>query len=338
MKKLKIIALFLPILSIFIMSACTNYKTDNSTSTSSQSQNDKKEQETWTYRGVKFSVPKDWEHKESDDKDTNWFYPSYGILQIQAREFDGNFESAFVRKIFKTGLESHERIITRISNEKETSINGKTFFIYDFTYKDDKDAKMTGKMFVFTHNHHLFSFMLGAYDDANKDYLEDFETLFDSITLEKAETSTSSSSWESSSESKTKKEKASPWNKDTMTLTTSEGVLKIDRIERASDYEGKPTIKVYFTLTNKSSREQYAQLLYLKMVKVKQLSENTSNDLQYAISSFDDQEDNHLQDTILPNGTISGVYSYNLEDETHPVVFQFEENYSAVALYTYDLQ
>ena len=134
------------------------------------------------------------------------------------------------------------------------------------------------------------------------------------------------------SKSEAKKED-SGWDEATKTFTGKDGTLKIDKAEKTTDYEGKAAIKVYFTLTNTSTENKDAQMLFQELTRVQQKSANTSNDLQYTMMPIENTEENHLSDNINPNGTISGYYPYLLENETDPIQFLFEKNYKAVATY-----
>ena len=134
------------------------------------------------------------------------------------------------------------------------------------------------------------------------------------------------------SKSEAKKED-SGWDEATKTFTTNDGVLKIDKVEKTTDYDGKAAIKVYFTLTNTSTENKDAQMLFQELTRVQQKSANTSNDLQYTMMPIENTEENHLSDNINPNGTISGYYPYLLENETDPIHILFEKNYKTVATY-----
>lgn len=134
------------------------------------------------------------------------------------------------------------------------------------------------------------------------------------------------------SKSEAKKED-SGWDEATKTFTTNDGVLKIDKVEKTTDYDGKAAIKVYFTLTNTSTENKDAQMLFQELTRVQQKSANTSNDLQYTMMPIENTEENHLSDNINPNGTISGYYPYLLENETDPIQILFEKNYKTVATY-----
>ncbi|WP_312184994.1 DUF5067 domain-containing protein [Lactococcus raffinolactis] len=134
------------------------------------------------------------------------------------------------------------------------------------------------------------------------------------------------------SKSEAKKED-SGWDEATKTFTMNDGVLKIDKVEKTTDYDGKAAIKVYFTLTNTSTENKNAQILFQELTRVQQKSANTSNDLQYTMLSFDNTEEDHLNDNINTNGTISGYYPYSLENETDPIQILFEKNYETVATY-----
>lgn len=134
------------------------------------------------------------------------------------------------------------------------------------------------------------------------------------------------------SKSEAKKED-SGWDEATKTFTTNDGVLKIDKVEKTTDYDGKAAIKVYFTLTNTSTENKNAQTLFQNFTRVQQKSTNTSNDLQYTMLSFDNAEEDHLNDNINTNGTVSGYYPLLLENETDPIHILFQKNYETVATY-----
>ena len=134
------------------------------------------------------------------------------------------------------------------------------------------------------------------------------------------------------SKSEAKKED-SGWDEATKTFTTNDGVLKIDKVEKTTDYDGKAAIKVYFTLTNTSTENKNAQILFQELTRVQQKSANTSNDLQYTMLSFDNTEEDHLNDNINTNGTVSGYYPLLLENETDPIHILFQKNYETVATY-----
>lgn len=135
-------------------------------------------------------------------------------------------------------------------------------------------------------------------------------------------------------ESKSEAKKVdSGWDEATKTFTTNDGVLKIDKVEKTTDYDGKAAIKVYFTLTNTSTENKNAQTLFQNLTRVQQKSTNTSNDLQYTMLSFDNTEEDHLNDNINTNGTVSGYYPFLLENETDPIHILFQKNYETVATY-----
>lgn len=137
--------------------------------------------------------------------------------------------------------------------------------------------------------------------------------------------------------SKSKPEKeASGWDEATKTFTTKDGIIKIDKIEKTTDYEGKPAVKVYFTVTNKTTESKNVQSLYHNLTRTQQKSKNTSNDLQFAMPDFKsngNNEENHLNDNINPEGTVSGFYPFKLENETDPIQILFQKNYKTVATY-----
>lgn len=152
---------------------------------------------------------------------------------------------------------------------------------------------------------------------------------------EKTEPTKSSGEATSSSQTKESAKSASAWDEATKTFTAKDGVLKIDGVEKTTDYDGKPSIKVNFTLTNKKEKAENVQTLIMSMMKVQQKTANTTNDLEYAIL-MDDSE-NHLQDNLNPNGTVSGNYSYVLDTETDPVQIHFMENMFSEPVATYEV-
>ena len=138
-----------------------------------------------------------------------------------------------------------------------------------------------------------------------------------------------------SSEKASKAKDSAKWDDATKTFTSKDGILKIDSVEKTKDYDGKPAIKVNFTLTNKHDKAENVQMLIMSMMKVQQKTANTTNDLEYAIL-MDDSE-NHLQDNLNPNGTISGNYSYALDTETDPIQIHFMENTFGEPVATYEV-
>lgn len=149
--------------------------------------------------------------------------------------------------------------------------------------------------------------------------------------------STTKTSGKATKENKNEaKKEESGWDEVNRTFTTKDAVLKIDKVEKSTDYNAKPAIKVHFTITNKTAEAQNAQSLFQESTRVQQKSANTSNDLNYAMMPFDDSgntEDNHLNDNINSGGTISGFYPYKLENETDPIQILFQKNYKTVATY-----
>ncbi|MFK4841030.1 DUF5067 domain-containing protein [Lactococcus garvieae] len=151
----------------------------------------------------------------------------------------------------------------------------------------------------------------------------------------KTETSSSVTKSNGKATDKTEAKSDSKWDETTKTFTSSDGVLKIDGVEKTSDYDGKPSIKINFTLTNKKEKAENVQTLIMSMMKVQQKTANTTNNLEYAIL-MDDSE-NHLQDNLNPNGTVSGNYSYVLDTETDPVQIHFMENMFSDPVATYEV-
>ncbi|MGT2964770.1 DUF5067 domain-containing protein [Streptococcus acidominimus] len=126
------------------------------------------------------------------------------------------------------------------------------------------------------------------------------------------------------------------WNEETKTFESPEGKLVIDKIETVKGYKDKPVLKVSFSITNKSSEEKGVQLLFSSLVDIKQRNENTSNSLSYG--SLTSSENNHLQDRLNAGGTISGFYPLELENETDPVIFDFQYDYTSLYEWKYTLK
>ena len=169
------------------------------------------------------------------------------------------------------------------------------------------------------------------------------------LTEKKVESKKESSGWDASTSEKALTEKkveskkeSSGWDASTKTFTNKDGILKIDKAEKSTDFDGKLALKVYFTLTNKRKEAQRAQMLFLEMTRVQQKQENTSNDLMYAIMPVNKtgspQEKDHLNDNINPNGTVSGFYPYVLENETDPIQILFQKDYQTVDKYEITLK
>ncbi|CDG03385.1 DUF5067 domain-containing protein [Lactococcus lactis] len=170
------------------------------------------------------------------------------------------------------------------------------------------------------------------------------------LTEKKVESKKESPGWDASTNSEKaltekkveSKKELSGWDASTKTFTNKDGVLKIDKAEKSTNFDGKPALKVYFTLTNKRKEAQVAQSLFQEMARVQQKQENTSNDLMYAMMPFNEtgspQEENHLNNNINPNGTVSGFYPYVLENETDPIQILFQKDYQTVDKYEITLK
>ncbi|MCW6666005.1 DUF5067 domain-containing protein [Aerococcaceae bacterium NML190938] len=114
--------------------------------------------------------------------------------------------------------------------------------------------------------------------------------------------------------------------------------MTIDKTELTEDFEGKPALKIYYTLTNNGNKEQTVLIALGFMTKIQQKNRNTSNNLRCAILGFGASEENHLQDNLLPGGTISGFYPVTLENTTDPVIIKFQEGFQTVAEHEIILQ
>lgn len=132
----------------------------------------------------------------------------------------------------------------------------------------------------------------------------------------------------------------SGWDEATKTFTTKDSILKIDKVEKTTDYAGKPAVKLYFTITNKSAETKNVQSLFYDATRIQQKSKNTSNDLQLAMLDFGtngNEEKDHLSDNLNPEGIVSGIFPLKLENETDPIQILFQKKYKTVATYEISL-
>ncbi|GAB2026875.1 DUF5067 domain-containing protein [Lactovum odontotermitis] len=130
------------------------------------------------------------------------------------------------------------------------------------------------------------------------------------------------------------------WDAKTKTFTTDNGILKIGDIAKTTDYDAEPALKIYFTLTNKQAEPEMAIMLLLSLMDVQQKTVNTSNHLDstkpYDYYDYDYnsiEEEDHLDDNINPDGTVSGFLTVKLENETDPIVIVLLEDYETVTSY-----
>lgn len=126
------------------------------------------------------------------------------------------------------------------------------------------------------------------------------------------------------------------WNEETKSFESPDGKLVIDKIEIVKGYEDESVLKVSFIITNNTNEEKNVQTLFNTIVDIKQRNENTSNSLSYA--SLSSNKDNHLSDTLNSNGTVSGFYPLELENESDPIIFDFQYNYDSVYEWEYKLK
>ncbi|HFU4449656.1 TPA: DUF5067 domain-containing protein [Streptococcus suis] len=124
------------------------------------------------------------------------------------------------------------------------------------------------------------------------------------------------------------------WNEETQTFESPDGKLVFDKIEIVKGYNDKPILKVSFTITNATKEEKNVLLLFSSLVNVQQRNKNTSNSLQ--LGTLTSLEKNHLNDTLNADGTISGFYPVELENETDPIIFDFQ--YDNISLYEWEYE
>ena len=129
-----------------------------------------------------------------------------------------------------------------------------------------------------------------------------------------------------SSTHQTQRKSSAGWNSNIQTYTGSNVDLKIDNLEKATDAEGKPTLVLHFTLTDKSAGEQTLQFLYQGMIDAYQEKDGALQRLAFNAASSD-QGESHLQDTVKDGQTLSGYYVYTIDETASKLVFDFRDSY-----------
>jgi hypothetical protein len=148
-----------------------------------------------------------------------------------------------------------------------------------------------------------------------------------SLTLAACGSSNESTTKKTSSTVSAKKETEEKGTYENRTLTTPEGVLKITDIVKGTDYDGKPLIYVLFDLTNNSGEAKNVQSMVMGFMSASQNTGSTTEKLDYGIamdSPYQEQLD-MLQKDINEGATIQAAYTYELADETKPVIFTFTD-------------
>lgn len=292
---------------------------------------------------LEYSIPANWEKKEENGA----IDLSQGTVNIRLSSGSETADNAFAaslqksmvkgelfRAMLQTGItEGLGASNVTINQPEESTINGNEADTWTFTASKD-GKKMEGRIVVLFVGNQMTMAMIGQEGNLHQAYLDTFNRIVASAKLTESSSTSDTESDVDTSESSSQ-EPASKWNEETKTLTTSEGILKIDRVERTTSYDGKPAIKFYFTVTNNSNREKKAMSIFSSMLDVRQKNENTANKLDVAVLSGD--EENHMLDNLVPGGTVSGFYPMKLEDPNAPLDLRFKEDYSTIGSATYNI-
>lgn len=112
------------------------------------------------------------------------------------------------------------------------------------------------------------------------------------------------------------------------TLTTKDAIVTYTGSEKGTDYDGKPIIYTFFTVTNKKEEPILAQALIMNYVEFNQNLGSTTKRLDFGITIDSPHQDklDILQQDINPDGTVDIAYVNNIEDESKPVSIIFKEN------------
>ncbi|WP_190289061.1 DUF5067 domain-containing protein [Lactococcus kimchii] len=316
------------LLSLSLLVACGNTSSKNTVKSSSYKTSAVEKTKNYTLHNTDFKVPASW--KEKDGKDgsaVKYFYPKEGMMLTRFAKTDETIMDQSSREAYISGLKSTPDFKNfKATGENKSSDNNYAWNI-SFTM-DEKDYQ--GELVVADVAEGLLSFMIATPNNTYKNYQSDFAKICQSINFLSRDTNYDDSGTDSLSSD-------SGWDDSTHTFTSDDGILKIDKTEITNDYNGKPAFCVYFTLTNKGDDTAVSQILFQQLARVQQLSTNTSNDLDFAMMSLDAPE-NHLQDNINPNGTISGYYPFELENTSDPVAIQLQRDFQTVDTYKVPLQ
>ncbi|MDR0501618.1 MAG: DUF5067 domain-containing protein [Coriobacteriales bacterium] len=141
-----------------------------------------------------------------------------------------------------------------------------------------------------------------------------------------AQSSQSSATTTYGSSTSEKETTEAAFDEATKTFTGKDTTIKIDKTVVGEDYSGKPMLSVYFTITNNGDKDMLVQLLYYDVVGgAYQNNGTTRNKLSMAFTTGG--EEDHLQDSLLPGATISGIFDYSLEDSALPVEIEFVDGF-----------
>lgn len=147
----------------------------------------------------------------------------------------------------------------------------------------------------------------------------------DNNSVDKAKEAQKSNATETKKED-SKKESSDEIFKDN-TLTSQNAVVKYTGSEKGADYNGKPILYTFFTITNKNKEAKNAQLLLLEYVGFTQNLGSTTKRLDFGMSIDSPHKDklDILQQDINPDGTVEMAYVSSIEDESKPVTITFKD-------------
>ncbi|SKA02919.1 protein of unknown function [Pilibacter termitis] len=113
----------------------------------------------------------------------------------------------------------------------------------------------------------------------------------------------------------------SSFNQEEKTFTGKIATVKIDKAEKVKDYDGKPALKVFFTITNNQSKDEEVDTLLSNTTQFKQDNGTVKNEL--SVTVLKEEEEEHLYDTLKAKKTISTFIVLELENEKDPVIVEF---------------
>lgn len=292
---------------------------------------------------VEYSIPANWDKKE----DTDAINLTQGKVNVRLSSgsetadnaFAANLQKSMVkgevfRAMLQTGItEGLEASNVTINQPEESTISGNEAHTWTFTA--DKDGKkMEGRVVVLFVDNQMVMAMIGQEGALSDTYVNTFNKILTSV-----KSTGDSKTAENASEKKTissSNQKSEPkWDESTKTWTTSNGILTIDRVERTTSADGKPAIKLYFTVMNGSDKEQIALGVLSHMLNVRQENDEQDNQLNMAVLAGD--EEDHLMDNVKGYGIVSGFYPMELQDPDAPITLILKENGDFIKLVSYNI-
>lgn len=124
-----------------------------------------------------------------------------------------------------------------------------------------------------------------------------------------------------------KKEESKDVTFENNTLTTKDAVIQYTGSEKGTDYDGKPLLYVFLTITNKEEEPQDGQMMILAHLEFSQNLGATTKRLEYAITMDDPYKDKLelMRQSVNKDGTIETVYPVLIDDESKPVTITFSD-------------